>query len=99
MARAAGADEVILYRQQDFVATLRDYTAGAGAHVVYDSVGQATFAGSLEVLRPCGYLVSFGQSSGPVPAQGELGLSSRLQSGTISDVMKQAGPGQEQRLG
>lgn len=68
LARAAGADEVILYRQQDFVAKLRDYTAGAGAHVVYDSVGQATFAGSLEVLRPCGYLVSFGQSSGPVPA-------------------------------
>lgn len=68
LARAAGADEVILYRQQDFVAKLREYTAGAGAHVVYDSVGQATFAGSLELLRPCGYLVSFGQSSGPVPA-------------------------------
>lgn len=66
-AREAGADEVILYSQQDFVAETRRLTDGAGVHVVYDSVGKSTFEGSLDCLRPRGYLVLFGQASGPVP--------------------------------
>jgi NADPH2:quinone reductase len=66
LARAAGADEVILYTQEDFVAATRRLTDGRGVHVVYDSVGRDTFTGSLDVLRPRGYLVLFGQSSGPV---------------------------------
>lgn len=66
LARAAGADEVILYTQTDFADKVKELTGGEGVQVVYDSVGQATFEGSLRCLRPRGYLVLFGQSSGPV---------------------------------
>jgi NADPH:quinone reductase len=66
-ARAAGADEVILYTETDFVAATRQLTGGQGVPVVYDSVGKTTFDGSLDCLRPRGYLVLFGQSSGAVP--------------------------------
>jgi NADPH2:quinone reductase len=62
----AGADEVILYTQKDFVKEVKSLTDGQGVDVVYDSVGQATFEGSLDCLRPRGYMVLFGQSSGPV---------------------------------
>lgn len=68
LAREAGADEIILdYTQIDFVSETRRLTNGAGVHVVYDSVGKDTFERSLDSLRPRGYLVLFGQSSGPVP--------------------------------
>lgn len=67
LAREAGADEVILYTQQDFLAEVRRITAGQGVQVVYDSVGKDTFDKSLECLAPLGYLVSFGQSSGFPP--------------------------------
>lgn len=67
IAREAGADEVILYTQQDFVAETKRITGGRGVHAVYDSVGKDTFDGGLEVLRPRGYMVLFGQSSGAVP--------------------------------
>ncbi|MFQ5851791.1 MAG: quinone oxidoreductase [Candidatus Binatia bacterium] len=67
LARQAGADEVILYAETDFAAEVKRLTNGRGVHVVYDSVGQTTFDKSLECLRPRGYLVLFGQSSGPVP--------------------------------
>ena len=67
LAREAGADEVILYTQQDFVAEVDRITGGAKLHVVYDSVGKDTFDGSLDCLAPRGYLVLFGQSSGRVP--------------------------------
>jgi NADPH2:quinone reductase len=66
LAREAGADEIILYTQTDFVQETRRLTDGIGANVVYDSVGKTTFAGSLDSLRARGYLVLFGQSSGPV---------------------------------
>jgi len=66
-AHAAGAHEVIRYRDEDFANAVRRFTGGAGAHVVYDSVGRDTFAKSLDCLRPRGMLVLFGQSSGPVP--------------------------------
>lgn len=68
LARAAGADEVILYTEQDFVAEVKRITGGRGVQVAYDSVGKDTFDGSLECLAPLGYLASFGQSSGfPAP--------------------------------
>jgi NADPH2:quinone reductase len=67
LARAAGADEVILYTQHDFAAEVRRITGGQGVNVVYDSVGKDTFDGSLSSLAPLGYLVLFGQSSGFVP--------------------------------
>lgn len=67
LARDAGADEVIVYTEQDFVEETRRITSGEGVHVVYDGVGQATFDGSLDCLRPRGYMVLFGASSGPVP--------------------------------
>jgi NADPH:quinone reductase len=66
LAREAGADEVILYSQQDFARETKRLTGGAGVQVVYDSVGQTTFAGSLDALAHRGMLVLYGQSSGPV---------------------------------
>src|SRR5579872_295909 len=67
LAREAGADDVILYTQQDFEAETKRLTDGKGVHVIYDGVGKTTFDKDLEVLRPRGYLVLFGASSGPVP--------------------------------
>lgn len=68
LARAAGAHEVILYTEQDFLEEVKRITGGAGVNVVYDSVGKDTFDRSLECLAPLGMLVSFGQSSGfPAP--------------------------------
>src|SRR5215210_1907490 len=67
LARGAGADEVILYTEQDFVEETKRITGGEGVHVVYDSVGKDTFDGGLDCLRPRGYMVLFGGSSGQVP--------------------------------
>lgn len=67
LARDAGADEVILYREQDFAAEVARLTDGAGLQVVYDSVGKDTFEKSLDCLAPRGYLALYGQSSGRVP--------------------------------
>jgi NADPH2:quinone reductase len=66
LARQAGADEIILYSEQDFVAQVKSLTGGKGVQVVYDSVGQATFLKSLDCLAQRGMLVSFGQSSGKI---------------------------------
>jgi NADPH2:quinone reductase len=68
LAKEAGADEVILYTQQDFEAEVKRLTNGQGLQVVYDSVAQTTFEKGLNCLAPRGYMVLFGQSSGPVPA-------------------------------
>ena len=68
IAREAGANEVILYDQQDWVAEVKRLTSGAGVDVIYDSVGRATCLKGLDCLKPCGMMVSFGQSSGPVEA-------------------------------
>lgn len=67
VAREAGADEVVVYTERDFVAEARRFTDGKGVHVVYDSVGKDTFDRSLDCLALRGYLVLFGQASGPVP--------------------------------
>ncbi len=66
LARAAGADQVILYSQQDFAAETRRLTGGKGVEVVYDGVGKATFLKGLDCLKPRGYMVLYGQASGPV---------------------------------
>ncbi len=67
LAREAGADEVILYNEQDFEAETKRLTDGKGVHVVYDGVGKTTFEKGLNVLRPRGYMVLFGGASGAVP--------------------------------
>jgi NADPH2:quinone reductase len=67
LARHAGADEVILYTQEDFAAKVRELTGGRGVPVVYDSVGKTTFDGSLACLRPRGLMALYGGSSGAVP--------------------------------
>jgi NADPH2:quinone reductase len=77
LAREAGADETILYTKTDFVEAVKRFTDGKGVHVVYDSVGRTTYEGSLNVLRPLGMLVLFGQSSGPVPPIDPLVLTQK----------------------
>lgn len=67
LARGAGADEVIIYTEQDFETETERLTDGEGVHVVYDGVGKDTFAKGLKILRPRGYLVLFGGASGAVP--------------------------------
>lgn len=67
LASNAGCDKVILYDKTDFEAEVREFTRGKGVDVVYDSVGKTTFEKSLNCLRPRGYMVLLGQSSGPVP--------------------------------
>lgn len=67
LSRGAGANEVILYTKQDFEAEVKKLTGGKGVDVVYDSVGATTFDKSLNCLKPRGYMVLFGQASGPVP--------------------------------
>ena len=66
LARGAGADDVVLYTKESFRDAARRITGGNGVDVAYDSVGQTTFADSLDSLRRRGMLVLFGQSSGPV---------------------------------
>lgn len=78
IARAHGCDHPIVYTEEDFGKRVRAITGGTGVPVVYDSVGKATFEGSLACLRPRGLLVSFGEASGdpdPVPPRrlGQLG--------------------------
>ena len=68
LAKANGCHHVILYRKQDFVACVKEMTAGKLCDVVYDGVGKDTFPGSLDCLRPMGMFVSFGNSSGVVEA-------------------------------
>jgi NADPH:quinone reductase len=77
LARAAGADEVILYTQADFEAETKRLTGGKGVDVVYDSVGKTTFEKGLNVLRPRGMMVLFGGSSGPVPPFDLIALSQK----------------------
>lgn len=66
LARKHGYDHVINYRDKDFVAAVREITAGRGCEVVYDSVGADTWRGSLESLKRFGMFVNFGQSSGVI---------------------------------
>ena len=74
-ARAAGADHVIRYTEQDFAEAIRDELGDKKLAVAYDSVGETTWRKSLGLLRPRGMLVLYGQSSGPVPPIDPLLLS------------------------
>ena len=82
-ARETGADEAILYDQVDFAAAARDLTGGEGVHVVYDSVGAATWEGSLDALRTRGTAVYYGQASGPLP---DMNLGILAQKGSLAVV-------------
>jgi NADPH:quinone reductase len=77
LAREAGANEIILYTQADFESETRRITGGVGVDVVYDSVGKTTFEKGLNVLRPRGYMVLFGGSSGAVPPFDLIQLSQK----------------------
>ena len=68
LAREHGCDHVILYRDEDFAARVKEITGGRGVPVVYDGVGKATFPASLDCLQPFGIFASFGSSSGPIDA-------------------------------
>lgn len=77
LAREAGADEVIVFTQQDFEAEVKRLTDGKGVEVVYDGVGKATFEKNLNVMRLRGMLVLYGMSSGPVPPVDPAKLSEK----------------------
>ena len=66
LAQSHGCDYPLLYREEDWVAMVKEITGGEGVAVVYDSIGKDTFLKSLDCLRPLGLMVSFGQASGPV---------------------------------
>lgn len=66
LAKAHGAHHTINYRDEDFVERVSDITGGKGVDVVYDSIGQDTYPGSLDCLKAMGMWVSFGQSSGSI---------------------------------
>jgi NADPH:quinone reductase len=71
LAKGAGADEVVIYTKEDFVARAKNM------HVVYDSVGKTTFLPSLDCLRPRGMIVNYGNASGPAPEIAPLVLSQK----------------------
>jgi NADPH2:quinone reductase len=77
LAREAGADECIVYTEADFETETKRLTDGKGVHVVYDGVGKDTFDKGLNVLRPRGYMVLFGGSSGAVPPFDLIKLSQK----------------------
>jgi NADPH2:quinone reductase len=77
MAKGVGADEVINYSTQDFVAEVKRLTGGKGVDVVFDGVGKSTFEGSLNSLHPRGYMVLFGGASGAVPPFDPLTLTQK----------------------
>ena len=73
LAREHGADECINYSTEDFVARVKELTNGEGVDVVMDSVGKATFMGSLDCLKPIGIMITFGNASGkPDPVDPQL---------------------------
>jgi NADPH2:quinone reductase len=77
LAREAGAEDVIVFTQQDFEAEVKRLTGGQGVDVVYDGVGKATFEKNLNVIRLRGMLVLYGMSSGPVPPVDPAKLSEK----------------------
>ena len=77
LARKAGADEAVNYREHDVAQFVRLRTKGHGVDVVYDGVGKATWELSMQCLKPRGMLVLFGNASGAVPAIDPLTLSAR----------------------
>ena len=93
LAREHGCDHVILYKNDDFVAGVREITGGEGVPVVFDGVGKATFDGSMECLARFGMMITFGNASGPVPPLNLL----RLSAGGITVARPSLGPYVERR--
>ena len=91
LARAAGADHVVLYTSDDFVGAVSEVTEGNGVSAVFDSVGRTTFDGSLKCLAPRGTMILFGQSSGTVdpvdPARLQYGGSLMLTRPRFADFV------------
>jgi NADPH:quinone reductase len=77
VAREHGCHHTLVLGRDDVAARVRELTGGAGAHVVYDSVGKDTFFASLDCLRPLGMMVTYGNASGPVPPVAPLELARR----------------------
>ena len=77
LARGAGADDIILYTERDFEREVLNLTDSEGVEVVYDSVAKATWEKSINCLKPRGYMVFFGNASGPVPPIDPLLLSQK----------------------
>lgn len=77
IAKQLGADDVIVYTRQNFETEVKRLTHNAGVEVVYDGVGKSTFDADLNVLKPRGYLVLFGASSGAVPPFDLIKLSQK----------------------
>ena len=77
LAQAHGCTHTINYNKENFVERVKDLTQGKGVPVVYDSIGNDTFIRSLDCLSPLGMMVSYGNSSGPVPPFSLTELSSR----------------------
>ena len=77
LVREAGADEVILYTEKDFLEEVKRLTEGVGVDVAYDAVGKSTWEGSMNSLRPRGMMVFYGNASGPVPAIEPLTLTAK----------------------
>jgi len=106
--KVLGADYVINYNEErDFVEKVNRYTSGAGVNVVYDGVGKTTWEGSMKSLKKLGYLVLFGNASGPVPPVDPLLLSKHgsifmsrpiLADYTAPQSVEQTGYTQQQRM-
>jgi NADPH2:quinone reductase len=77
IAREAGADDIILYTKEDFVAETKKLTGGKGADYIIDGVGQSTFTKDLEAVRTRGHICVFGSSSGPAEAIAPNSLMAR----------------------
>jgi NADPH2:quinone reductase len=77
LAKAQGCHHVINYRTEDWVKRVKEITGGKGCAVVYDGVGKDVFLASLDCLRPRGYMVTFGNASGPSPDISPLILSQK----------------------
>jgi len=80
LALKYGATHCINYNEENFEEKVKEITAGAGVDVVMDSVGQSTFEGSLNCLKPLGMMITFGNASGPIPPfnLGQLGAKGSL---------------------
>ncbi len=90
IVRAAGADDVILYTQTDFVGAVKSLTEGSGVDLVLDGVGKTTFPGSLEAVRTRGTVVLYGSASGRADPIGPNSLQARsltIAGGTLPDFI------------
>ena len=101
LAREHGCDDAINYTETDFVAAVNQITQGEGVDLVIDGVGRDTFAQSLDVLKPCGHLISYGQASGPIGSANIDDLAaksltiSRPNFGHYTDTASKIGTGAE----